>query len=544
MTPKTRAKRSSTPQTRTEVTKPFATPRSTPTAKKTTKSASSPNTAIAMIAPKRKPIRHHACRLHPPCRKGHGGPARTILPIGKYFFSEEALIHDLAALKRGAVYHGEAEFFKRVKAWYKAEVDRLMHRKQVDDEIKKDSDGKKLDELMIRPSLAITKSATTTVIASQDIDSSASSPTSETSRNSVSSESEYSDFEDDHLKKIKTLRATTPIRKNAGLIQTPSPTPARVQPSRAAKRKADTPALPPTPAKTPSPKRRKVTLLIKSSNPEPKTEQPEVIQETKGDYTLSQLDFEEHQPDYSDRGPMADGLDVANFMINLEKAVDNAVSELVASRLGNGVLSLSSPRTSKQGIRARWRRVQSISYPRGHLSGIAVHESKDKKEEEAEVFEPAGDAVPGEDWRPLKPPLSPIEKPKKGMNKKGLELRLVSREGTPAPEAEMQISPTLGRWQLADRRGSVSLVGRGRNEPLKAGNGMALKVEVDSDDLAVKKEAGHGLGLMESPIEESNRKSVQVSGLRFDVELFSKLDQLFAALARSNKEHCDSERYG
>lgn len=88
-----------------------------------------------MVTPKRKPIGHHACRLNPPCKKGHGGPAKTILPIGKYFFSEEALIHDLRALKRGAVYNDEKNFYKRVKAWYKAEVDRLMHRKQVESEV-------------------------------------------------------------------------------------------------------------------------------------------------------------------------------------------------------------------------------------------------------------------------------------------------------------------------------------------------------------------------------------------------------------------------
>ena len=53
-------------------------------------------------------------------------------PIGKYYFAEEALRHDLAALKRGEVY-GRDEFYKRAKAWYKAEIDRLLHLKQVDE---------------------------------------------------------------------------------------------------------------------------------------------------------------------------------------------------------------------------------------------------------------------------------------------------------------------------------------------------------------------------------------------------------------------------
>lgn len=377
---------------------------------------------------------------------------------------------------------------------------------------------------MIRP-LAITKSGTTTGSASKDdIESSESSSlTSETSRDdSVSSDSEYSDFEDDHLRKITTLRATTPIRKHAKMLQTPSPTPARVQPSRAVKRKAETPPLPPTPAKTPSPQRRKFTLLInKRPNPEQDTEQPGNLSEekTKGNYVLSELDFKEYQLDYSDRGEMADGLEVANFMIGLEKAVEDAVSELVAARLGNGILSLSSPRASNQGIRARWRRFESISFPRGQ--GRIMQGSKDE-EEEAEVFEPAGDAVAGEDWRPPRPSLSAMtpETKKKGTKKKGtkkkgtkkkgtkkgLALRPTPREGTPAPEAEMQISPTLGRWQLADRRASVQ-----------------LKVEIKSEEVLAVRErgsvSGGDGGEADTPIEEPNRRLVQVSGLKFNVEL-------------------------
>lgn len=44
-------------------------------------------------------------------------------------------MRDLDALKRGAIYKDDKEFFKRVKAWYKAEVDRLIHRKQVQSEV-------------------------------------------------------------------------------------------------------------------------------------------------------------------------------------------------------------------------------------------------------------------------------------------------------------------------------------------------------------------------------------------------------------------------
>lgn len=158
---------------------------------------------------------------------------------------------------------------------------------------------------------------------------------------------------------------------------------------------------------------------------------------------------------------------------------------------------------------------------------ILEAESKDDEE----VFESAGDAVPGEDWRPPAPSrstsatieLGVVGGKKKGV-KKGLELRLASREGTPAPEAEMELSPTLGRWQLADRRGSTfsGLAGPGRpgTEQL-----VKLELKVDSKVVVVDRECGPESGsrdaVAKTPVEESNKRSVQVSGLKFDVELRS-----------------------
>ena len=78
------------------------------------------------------------CKLIPPCKGRHDSHHDPIdrygvkKPIGKYYFTEEALRHDLAALKRGEVY-GRDEFYKRAKAWYKAEIDRLLHLKQVEE---------------------------------------------------------------------------------------------------------------------------------------------------------------------------------------------------------------------------------------------------------------------------------------------------------------------------------------------------------------------------------------------------------------------------
>jgi hypothetical protein len=77
-----------------------------------------------------------SCKLLPPCRQGNHGPkditkgAHPSKAIGKYYFTEEALKHDLAALKTGEVYERD-DFYRRAKAWYKAEIDRLLHLERV-----------------------------------------------------------------------------------------------------------------------------------------------------------------------------------------------------------------------------------------------------------------------------------------------------------------------------------------------------------------------------------------------------------------------------
>ena len=71
----------------------------------------------------------HPCQLIPPCKHGNHGTI-NMLTIGKYFFTEDALKHDLLALRKGEVY-GEDDFYVRAKAWYKAEIDRLEHKRRV-----------------------------------------------------------------------------------------------------------------------------------------------------------------------------------------------------------------------------------------------------------------------------------------------------------------------------------------------------------------------------------------------------------------------------
>lgn len=83
-----------------------------------------------------EPWNQSACQLVPPCKQGnHGvhyfdGVLQVPKAIGKYHFTELALKHDMAALQKGVVYE-KADFYKRAKAWYKAEIDRLLHRQRV-----------------------------------------------------------------------------------------------------------------------------------------------------------------------------------------------------------------------------------------------------------------------------------------------------------------------------------------------------------------------------------------------------------------------------
>lgn len=91
---------------------------------------------IDLGPPENPPTSSKPCQLIPPCKQGNHGlqsqmrsaPDKkpSYRKIGKYYFTEEALKHDLAALKRGKVYT-KKEFYQRARAWYKAEIDRILH---------------------------------------------------------------------------------------------------------------------------------------------------------------------------------------------------------------------------------------------------------------------------------------------------------------------------------------------------------------------------------------------------------------------------------
>lgn len=79
---------------------------------------------------------HPSFKLQPPCKQGDHGPyidskgQTAVGPVGRYYSTEDALKHDLAALRRGDIYEWD-DFYKRAKVWYKSEIDRLLHLEKV-----------------------------------------------------------------------------------------------------------------------------------------------------------------------------------------------------------------------------------------------------------------------------------------------------------------------------------------------------------------------------------------------------------------------------
>ncbi|EAQ84760.1 hypothetical protein CHGG_08774 [Chaetomium globosum CBS 148.51] len=241
------------------------------------------------------------CRLVPPCKQGNHGfyidanGERVNKTIGKYYFTEDALQQDLAALKRGEAYDKD-DFFRRAKAWYKAEIDRNIHFETVQQE-------------MFQPA----------------------------SNSAVS--------------KHVVHKNETPASPNKDLdfvsrrtIETRSQTPTRIQPVRAAKRKATT--LPPT--KRPPRRNKKMESesgrAVRSTAIQPglqsvNSHRPKTETETRGDYILAGYDWAqflngnqgEHHP-----SPWScvqlQGLDVAYFCMRLERVVEAQISELLAEQ--------------------------------------------------------------------------------------------------------------------------------------------------------------------------------------------------------------------
>jgi hypothetical protein len=264
---------------------------------------------------------------------------------------------------------------------------------------------------------------------------------------------------------------------------------------------------------------------------------------TGGEYTLAAFDWAqflngnkgEHRP-----GPWSyvqlQGLDVAYFGMRLEKAVGDKIGEIIARdyrppRSGSlgamGQLTgigfgphdnvRGNEKSKKDGIVAeapleQCQQLQIQIHPppkfRCALQGHPTHSSSNKP---AVVFQPAAALAPGEDWRPpmiagLQPAGKNSLNPKIAKSKitqdtttgahtapknssscwaadevsrrEETKRRAVAAAG-PAPEAVMEISPTLGRW----RRHSL------------------------------------GTGGGELPVEDLGANVIEVAGLRFAVDL-------------------------
>ncbi|KAK3942663.1 hypothetical protein QBC46DRAFT_255841 [Diplogelasinospora grovesii] len=294
------------------------------------------------------------CQLVPPCKDGNHtrspGIPRTTSPIGKYFFTEGALKHDLQALRRGAVYIKD-EFYKRAKAWYKAEIDRPK----------------------------------------------------------------------------------------------PETAPTRVQPSRSAKRKIADYAVN-TSRPTSSGTAAKAAII-----PNPTTDTPEYTPETKGDYELAEYDWQQFQNHNSGEHPPALshiqlallGLDVAYFSIRLEKAVNSKVTDLLHNKRTSALdLELGPGRS--------YMCAAGAAFHNHHLDSHSTPPTAPSEEEEGDreekEFKPAAAFSPGEDWRP------PTTTTTSGTVRNGLSFwavgcrRSSSDKNAKAPEAEMETSPTLGKW--------------------------------------------------------------------------------------------------
>ncbi|KAJ4303866.1 hypothetical protein N0V88_001463 [Collariella sp. IMI 366227] len=107
-----------------------------------------------------------SCRLTFPCKRGkHGTYISTaggyaVRIIGKYYVTEDALHHGLSTLKIRETYD-EDEFYTRAKAWYKAEIDGLLHLEKVKQVSRQLEARQQLKIIFQRNKIAIERTATT-----------------------------------------------------------------------------------------------------------------------------------------------------------------------------------------------------------------------------------------------------------------------------------------------------------------------------------------------------------------------------------------------
>ncbi|KAK4199290.1 hypothetical protein QBC40DRAFT_349581 [Triangularia verruculosa] len=290
---------------------------------------------------------------------------RTAEGIWRFHSTEDDLKHDAGALKKGEIY-GRDEFYKRAKAWYKAELDRLIYLRALEE--------KKV---------------------------SAHHPNADGDKQPTADEG-----------------ADTP----AAASESKGPT--RIQPSRAAKRKVPLTTTAPVTKKQARTRKKAVATNFLH---------------TGLDYTLEAFDWEisnvlldasqspnvpvhQHKPD----DPESEvGRDIAFLLLRLGGQVARIISEIhtdgYIKRRKAGNLRCAVD-TALKARRKKYRLPKESS------------------------FQPAAKVLPGEDHVYE----SEGKKQPTTLYSLGIDAQegRSASAGTPAPEAEMMISPTLGRWPV------------------------------------------------------------------------------------------------
>ncbi|KAK3332307.1 hypothetical protein B0T19DRAFT_398089 [Cercophora scortea] len=434
------------------------------------------------------------CELVPPCKRGQHvnrhyinkeGHITQPRRIGRYFFVEDALKHDLGALKRGELYT-KSEFYKRARAWYKAEIDRRIHREIVEFERKWMQDPNP-------PAMPYQHDQGAVQRNGVDESKAGAEPVNQEEKTEAAAASPREDsppiYDDEYDQDEPVTQEEKKTGKRGVKPAKPRLAPTRIQPSRAAKRKvleaaaeraakranrAATPARTKTPAPEPKSLAEAPPTTTTTATTQPPAaattdkSQPNNInlpppsppQETKGDYTLSPLDWalfneaELHRPHNEILDPT--GIDIAYFSHTLEKAIEAKIASLIARRESQAPPGLTIGQAGTGGgLNLLAFYPQPAMQCALERAGIKVQGP----------FEPAGVFIKDEDWRPAsssEPPTSPgpermwavaevVRRRSTSPMRRVVErvTSAVNMDTMPAvevPEAEMEISPTLGRW--------------------------------------------------------------------------------------------------
>ncbi|KAK0702931.1 hypothetical protein B0T21DRAFT_299653 [Apiosordaria backusii] len=339
-------------------------------------------------------------------------------PIGRYHSTEDALKHDLSALKKGEIYNCN-EFYKRAKAWYKAEIDRMLHLQHLEQVIMPTDRSDMFVGYLSFPSKLPTNS-------------------------------------------INEVKAPT-----------------RTQPSRAAKRKLAQTTTAPIPKPPPATRRKTGTAAVSIG----------------GDYTLAPYDWTRSllrrdsntvaAPSPITKPDPQPGLEVAYFSLRLQRATATKISQLLSS----GYLQ-----------RRNAGKLRCALNPAGRGKKYRVPRESD--------FQPAAGKLPGEDWTSSSPNTPTFGQVLERFDTEGDVDVERSRTGTPAPEAPMEVSPTLGRWPV---------FGSCRPPGWLQDKAREQKKPVEKEFKATKQ-----MRLMAEKLERDNL--VEVGGLRFAVDLCQSQD--------------------